>query len=763
MNIGDEDPEADRPGEPTGRLEAGGHGFAGRVDRPGDDAGDRIGETVAGYRLTEMLGMGGFGTVYLGRRLDGHLAAVKVLHDPQAASSTERERNRERFRKEVEHNKRVKRYFIAEVFDSGTEDDPPWVVTEYVKGRTLRELVEEDGPLDGDPLFRLALATATALGAVHSANIVHRDFTPTNIIITSEGVRVIDFGIARTLDRRMALASGLIGTPRYMAPEQADGSEVTAAIDVHAWGAVMAFAATGRHVFDAPNDHRILERIKHDAPDLRGVPEYLARVVSGCLHKEPERRPSSYQLLAILLGRDVAPEHERVDAGHESGTLLLEEGVRAYWRSVSGSRRSPFQIAGVYYADPVELAAGMQERWLEAHETLREPRERHALLRWLPETETEAHRIVGALPEDHGGADVQAAHLVAELNPDLGALFRDVDMSWGALFSTRDGRAWPYRAREHDRLMHLIERYDLLGAFGKHHCYRNEHDPCVWGAPCVLYGRVARQATVLFERLRRGREWMNGIAEALDFTPREISPVRQGDLVHMLATHDKRDADRPALVAWVTYGFQEGAEQPVYERVRAAIAEADDPWPVAVALRAQREDLLTVAERGKRLRDRAEARSAHRAVVAEEGRHRRRSADERIGDVERQRLEERLRGLEGGAFRVLPRVMQVAGGVMAGVGLLVGVVYTATLVVLAVVMASAGVALLAIGVVLGRDQRGEAAELRRRLDEAPGVSTRPLTPVGESVDAPPPEEDEGEEGSEQQLKLLRGHLSDFPG
>lgn len=764
MNIGEEAAGTDRPEEPTTGRHSGGHGFAGRVDRPVDATGNRIGETFGGYRLTEVLGVGGFGTVYLGHHHDGHIAAIKVLHEPAGSSPAERERDRERFRKEVEHNKQVKRYFIAEVFDSGTEDDPPWVVTEYVEGRTLRELVGEDGPLHGDPLYRLALATATALGAVHGANIVHRDFTPTNIIITSEGVRVIDFGIARTLDNRTALASGLIGTPRYMAPEQVNGSEVTAAIDVHAWGAVMAFAATGGHVFDAPNDHRILERIKHDAPDLRGVPDYLARIVSGCLHKEPERRPTSYQLLAILLGKEVPPEHERLDGGHGSGTLLLDEGVQAYWRSVSGSRRAPFQIAGVYYADPTELAAGMQERWVEAHEMLGEPRERHALLRWLPENESEAHRVVGALPEDYGGADVQAAHLIAELDPRLGALFRDIDMSWGALFSTRDGRAWPYRTREHERLVHLVERYDLLGAFGKHHCFRNEHEPCAWGAPCVLYGRVARQATVLFERLRRGQEWMGRVAESLAFTPREISSVRKGDLVHMLATHDKREADPNALVTWVTHGFQEGPEQQVLQRVRTAIEEAGDPWPVAVALRAQREDLSTVAERGKRLRDRAEARQARRsqrANAAREGRDEGGSVDARAGETERERSRERLDVLENGVSRHLPRGLSFLGGGTAAVGSLFGVFYTTSLGVLAVVMLLAGVALVVIGTVLGRDQTREVAALRRRMEEGPGAFTRPQ--VEGDVDGALMEDDEGEAGSEEELKVLRGHLSDFPG
>lgn len=720
-----------------------------------------VGEHIGGYELIRELGQGGFGTVYLGRRQDGEQAAIKVLHASAGANAE----IRRRFRAEVEHSKRVKPYFIAEVIDADTEADPPWVISEYVDGRTLSDSVNESGPLAGDPLYRLALATATALAAVHNANIVHRDFTPTNIIITREGVRVIDFGIARTVESGGAWASAFIGTPRYMAPEQIEGAEVTTAIDVHAWGAVMVFAATGRHVFDAPSRDQVLNRVRHDDPDLGGVPEYLARIVIRCLRKDPVRRPTSQQLLSALLSKEPPTEHEWLGGARDSLTLLMEEGLQAFERSNGGSRNEPFQMAGAYYADIAELANGMQHHWNAAREMLDTPLERHALLRRLPESQVRARRIVEALPEDHGGADVQAAHLVAVLAPGLPAFFRDYDMSWGALFSTTAGRAWPYRRREDERLMDLVERYGLLKALSEHHCIGSDH-PCARNAPCVLYGRVADQAADMFERLRRRQVWLKGVAESFAFTPREISPVDKGDLVHMLATHDKRRADRGALMAWAAQGITEGR---VRDRVCAAVEGADDPWPVAVALWAQREDLRTVAERWARLeRDDSQRRSLPQVRRDEDV-----ESEQRTEELVRERERGRLRRLETGPLRLLPQGLQGLGAVLMVMGALVGALYWGDLALLAVVSTLAGAALVVIGVALGRDQRREIEDLRGRSSRVsePVEPSRARGPSGEreAQDLDRTQEmrggaddDEDDARDKERLRSLRAHLSDFP-
>lgn len=716
-----------------------------------------VGESIGGYELVRELGQGGFGTVYLGRREDGEQAAIKVLH----ASATANAEIRRRFRAEVEHNKRVKPYFIAEVIDADTEAAPPWVISEYVDGRTLSELVDEDGPLAGDPLYRLALATATALAAVHNANIVHRDFTPSNIIITGEGVRVIDFGIARTVESGGAWASAFIGTPRYMAPEQIEGAEVTTAIDVHAWGTVMAFAATGGHVFDAPSNDQVLNRIRHDDPDLGGLPEYLARIVIRCLRKDPLRRPTSQQLLSALLSKESPTEHQWLGGARDSITLLMEEGLQAFERSNSGSRNEPFQMAGMYYADTAELANGMQHHWNAAREMLDTPLERHALLRRLPESQVLARRIVEALPEDYGGADVQAAHLVAALDPGLPAFFREYDMSWGALFSTTGGRAWPYRGREDERLMDLVERYGLLRALSEHHCIGSDH-PCARNVPCVLYGRVADQTADMFDRLRRRQAWLKRVAESLAFTPREISPVDKGDLIHMLATHDKRRADRGALMVWAAQGIAEGR---VRDRVCAAVEGAGDPWPAAVALRAQREDLRTVAERWARLERDDSPRRSLAKVRPDRGVERRRRTRERV----REREQGRLQGLETGPLRLLPQGLRGLGLALVVMGVLVGALYWGDLAMLAVVSTLAGVALAVIGATLGRDQQREVEDLRRRSSQVPeSEATSGSSREGETRDPDRTQEmrggedDEDEVRDRERLASLRGHLTDFP-
>ena len=261
-----------------------------------------IGDELGGYELLEVLGRGGFGTVYLGRQGDGQLAAVKVLHRHYADNP----QFRARFRAEVEHSMRVVEFCIARVLDADPEGDPPWVATEYVEGPTLRQFVhsgeEDGGPLREADLYRIAVATATALTAIHASDVVHRDFTPSNIMIAPDGIRVIDFGIARALENSPVSASALLGTPRYMAPEQFLGSRVTPAIDVFAWGSVIAFAGTGKDIFTGENLAVTLRKVLFEKPDLTGLPDSLASIVRWCLYKDPQLRPTSQRLLATLLG-----------------------------------------------------------------------------------------------------------------------------------------------------------------------------------------------------------------------------------------------------------------------------------------------------------------------------------------------------------------------------------------------------------------------------------------------------------------------------
>ncbi|MCE0540070.1 serine/threonine protein kinase [Kineosporia rhizophila] len=268
---------------------------------------------VAGYRIVSRLGQGGQGVVFLGAGPDGSRVAVKQLR-------LEDERSRQQFAKEVSAARRVAAFCTARVIDFDLEAESPYVVSEFIEGPSLQRLVRDSGPITGSRLQRLAIGTATALAAIHQAGVVHRDFKPANVMISPEGPRVIDFGIARDLSHETTVTSRIFGTPAYMAPEQIRAERVSPQTDMFAWASVVAFAATGRAPFEAEHMMAVVHRITTMEPRLDGVPAGLAEVLRRCLAKEPDQRPTAQQALALLLGR---PEHDQADP-----TVVLAEGSR---------------------------------------------------------------------------------------------------------------------------------------------------------------------------------------------------------------------------------------------------------------------------------------------------------------------------------------------------------------------------------------------------------------------------------------------------
>src|SRR6185312_11866895 len=260
--------------------------------RPGDP------QRVGHYVLTGRLGAGGMGEVFFGRSRAGRPVAVKLIY-PIYANDDD---FRRRFRLEVEAGRKVGGFHAAQVIDADPDAERPWMVTAYVAGPSLEQVLREQKALPADDVRVLGAGVAEALGAIHAAGLIHRDLKPSNILLAEDGPHVIDFGVARATD-----ASGVTArssTPGFMAPEVLLGRPLTSACDVFALGMVLA-CALGIRPFGVGLPEAIAYRVVHEEPDLGGLDPQIRNVVAACLAKEPSERPTPAKILELLAGPDL--------------------------------------------------------------------------------------------------------------------------------------------------------------------------------------------------------------------------------------------------------------------------------------------------------------------------------------------------------------------------------------------------------------------------------------------------------------------------
>jgi serine/threonine protein kinase len=252
------------------------------------------GRVVGGrYALTDVLGRGGMGTVWLATdQLLERQVALKEVTFSVDLSDEDRRVLRERTMREARAAARLVHPCVTTVYDVVEDGGKPWLVMERVSARSLQEILEERGPLSPGAAARIGLDVLAALEAAHEAGIVHRDVKPANVLVDRDGgARLTDFGIATTTgDSSLTTGGALIGSPSYMAPERANNEQPGPAVDLWSLGATLYAAVEGRPPFDRGEAMATLMSVvsEHPAPMLRAGP--LEPVLAGLLTKDPASR-----------------------------------------------------------------------------------------------------------------------------------------------------------------------------------------------------------------------------------------------------------------------------------------------------------------------------------------------------------------------------------------------------------------------------------------------------------------------------------------
>ncbi|MGI5287320.1 serine/threonine-protein kinase [Nonomuraea polychroma] len=284
-------------------------------------------ERLGPYRLVRKIGEGGMGVVHLGLDGEGREVAIKVLHPHVAADL----KARDRLTREVETMRRVRSPFVAEVIDAELVGGQPYVVTRFAPGRTLEDTVLTEGALSAREVIKLAQGLCQALVAIHAADVIHRDFKPSNVMLVDSEPLVIDFGIAHLVNATRLTQTGMfVGTPGYLAPEIIRDSDITQAADVHALASTVFFAATGAPPFGTGTFEAVCFNIMEGRAQLDKAPAWLRGWLSRALQVDPAARPGAHELLRMARALDpsVTTFNETPAFDGPTGTKRMGSGTR---------------------------------------------------------------------------------------------------------------------------------------------------------------------------------------------------------------------------------------------------------------------------------------------------------------------------------------------------------------------------------------------------------------------------------------------------
>lgn len=253
-----------------------------------------------GYTLLDKLGQGGMGVVWRARDDEsGEIVALKLLHvayagDPEYVV---------RFEREMEIAKRIHSPHVVKVLGYGEREGAPYIAFEFVDGPSLRQKLSEHGPFSWPDARTLMMQLAEGLADAHAAGVVHRDLKPSNVLIARGGTaKLADFGISRAVDMAaLTRASGLLGTPAYLAPE----GPLDARSDLYSLGVIAFELLTGAPPFEGESYQEVLIAHMRQAPDISKLPAEARPIVAWLLEKDPNRRPqAARQLIRVLTGAE---------------------------------------------------------------------------------------------------------------------------------------------------------------------------------------------------------------------------------------------------------------------------------------------------------------------------------------------------------------------------------------------------------------------------------------------------------------------------